>query len=271
MEELRERVWHGSLNVEIMLSDSIVVPNTPLSEKCYHIVVLRESFLALYLPAIVRKLGNNVIVTYENPYKQWWFEYDGVPVPWEYPCGVLFDFLCNSSTTSTGKEDDQRLQMWKLKLCHGNKYPPGILPLVDGLRQVKDHWKHQWKQACFILNGSAKRIMSLSIPDFEAFWQSLISRHQPDYIKVREKLLTPNKTKHIPIRVWTADASFLQPSIPANSDTMTLFDVMTSMDIKLQENNRAIIQGIVICSDEDIINLYDLFASIDGFLYVVIK
>ncbi|CDO95843.1 unnamed protein product [Kluyveromyces dobzhanskii CBS 2104] len=272
MEELRERVWKGSINVEVMLSDSIVLPNTSISEKCHHLVVLRESFLALYIPAIVRKLGQNVSSIYEDCYKQWWFECNGVPVSWEYPCGVLFDSSCNSFTASTDKDKDAyHLQMWKLHLCHGHKYPRGIIPLVDGLSQIQDYWKHQWKQACFILNGSAKRIMSLSIPDFEAFWLSILSRHQLDYMKIRDKMITLDRVKCVPIRFILPDIPILQPTVSTDTNKKSLNDVIDSLDINLQNDYKIVIQGIEVYSSENVLDLYNLFASIDGFLYIIIK
>ena len=271
MEELRERVWEGTINVEVVVSDAIVVPNTTLADKSCHIVMLRDAYLGFYLPTVVRKLADTIKVPYESDYRNWWFEYNGEGVPWEYPCGVLFDLL-NKKRKKQGNElDDTSLQMWELQLCHGDKYPRGILPLVDGHSQIKDYWRHQWKQACFILNGSAKRIMSLSIPDFENFWVSILSRNRSDFMAVRSKLFSMNKSKSLPVRVWTSNHAVLQPTVPVTDKELSVAELLDAIKLSSDGVKSVTIQGIDVSIEDNIFELYDIFASIDGFLYLVTK
>lgn len=269
MEDIKTLIWNGSINAEILLSNSIVIPHTALPEKCLHIRLSRESYLPLFFPFIVNRLKNHIRQEPKDLYYSWWLEDDGVPIPWHYPIGVVYDLLqILKKGQDTCSTDDNTLTMWKLTLCKGEKYPEGIIPLIDGLPQIVDYWRHQWKQACFVLNGSAKRVMSLSIENSDKFWHSIPARSFGDYQDVRNKIITMSKAKNIPVRIWKDTVSMLQLNVPYGEERL-LTEVLELA--KAPDTSEVWIQGISIPLNANLIEVYDLFSSLDGFLYMLIR
>lgn len=253
-----------------MIADELSIPNTKLMDKSYHLLVYRESYLPLYLPKIIEKLKNSILIEIQDDINHWWFENNGIPVPWQYPCGVTYDMLSNGLMLKR-EVSDTHLEMWTLTLCYGKRYPDGIIPILNGLSQINDYWRHQWKQACFVLNGSAKRIMSLSIPDFKIFWQSTLSRDYKNYEEVKNKIVCLKRVKALPVRLYNDNGTFLQPNIPLVTTKMELSTFLENSGVTITEELVVIAQGIAVPLEIDIVALYNIFASIDGFLYIILR
>ena len=101
MNKCKDSVWRGTINLEVVIADELSIPNTKLMDKSYHLLVYRESYLPLYLPKIIEKLKNSILIEIQDDINHWWFENNGIPVPWQYPCGVTYDMLSNGPVSYT--------------------------------------------------------------------------------------------------------------------------------------------------------------------------
>ncbi|SCU82658.1 LADA_0C07096g1_1 [Lachancea dasiensis] len=287
MSEIRDLTWFGSLNLtisidpELLLASSNVPQGSSAKLTSVSIRVPRESYLVLYLPYIVGRfepqLRNNVV----DYYNGWWFEMEGVPISWNYPIGALFDSLTglNPAIRST-QFCDNSLNVWNLTLRHGTHLPSSVIPLRAGSEQIREMWMHQWKQACFVMNGSSKLIMSFSKSDTLAFWDAIVRRDLGKFNLIRQRIVPEaSSMKSLPLRLHLSlpDIRLVEPVCNTydNGKETLLSDVLgqefpewfniSSVSASLA---KAVAQGIDIPVEAPVLALYLQLASFDGFLHV---
>ncbi|SCV05805.1 LANO_0H15566g1_1 [Lachancea nothofagi CBS 11611] len=285
MDEVRDRVWRGSLNVRVSVCPELLL--TELSESqdtnlgFVNIIVPRDCYLALYLPNIIQKLESQLRISVSDYYSGWWFEIEGARMPWNFPVGALYDSSTglNPSNRSSLHQENS-VHVWHLMLRHGQHIPNGVIPLKNGIDQIREFWMHQWKQACYILNGSAKQVMSLSKPDTLTFWQSVIHRDLTKFEPIRQKIIPmPNAVRFIPLRIHVAlpDVRLVEPICKAvdNERDVELGDVLAREFPEWFEANeessniaKPVIQGIEVPLSALVWEVYQQLSSFDGFLHI---
>lgn len=106
-----------------------------------------------------------------------WLSFDGVPLKWHYPIGLLYD-LTSGIQTVEGNEEHQIEDVlpWKLTV-HYTDYPLDQLMQMDSENKVLlDTFVNSVKEADFIRNGSAKVAMGMSKSDSDTLWNSVQTR-----------------------------------------------------------------------------------------------
>ncbi|AET38140.1 Atg5p Ecym_2407 [Eremothecium cymbalariae DBVPG len=279
--ELNDLVWLGTLNIEVSLHKSLVVAGTPADSSVCHLRIPRESYLVLYLPLILLKFKDILRFEIINKFHGWWFEVENKPVYWNHPVGPLYDSLRWLNPNDKTREfDEDLIVMWKLTLNYSETLPVGMIPLINELNQVEDSWRHEWKQACFIMNGSSKQIMSLSIPDSKLFWHSVLIRDTKNFRNIASKIV-PRKgnMRAVPIRIHLTTLNgveVIQPNSKILRESSATLGSLLRIELpQLFDlgaiNADPIIQGIEVSLESQLISLYNGFASIDGFLHVSIR
>jgi autophagy-related protein 5 len=128
-----------------------------------------------------------------------WFSFEGVPLKWHYPVGLLYDLYAGADpvSKSSGSEkpahsisimqehgEAQTLAEeganaplpWRLTV-HFTDWPDEELIRVDADGMVlHDAFINSVKEADFLRNGNAKGIMSLSKDDSSGLWKSIQDR-----------------------------------------------------------------------------------------------
>lgn len=129
-----------------------------------------------------------------------WFSFEGVPLKWHYPLGLLFDLYGGAdpaSPNSTGhmaqstilgeqtqfsddEDDDDGLNEqtqslpWRLTV-HFSDWPEQDLVRLDAESKVMhDAFINSVKEADFLRNGTAKGIMTLSKEDSYGLWEAVL-------------------------------------------------------------------------------------------------
>lgn len=108
-----------------------------------------------------------------------WFAFEGVPLKWHYPVGLLFDLYAGADpATKTGfgnevsKENGSPFP-WKLTV-HFSDWPVEDLVRLDENGMVmNDAFINSVKEADFLRNGTAKGIMTLSKEDSSGLWKAV--------------------------------------------------------------------------------------------------
>lgn len=204
----------------------------------------------------------------------WWLEFDGVPLRWNYPVGLLLDQLVPQGTPQGARRD-----CWRLTLRH-RSYPEGyVLPLAS-LEDVRAHWLNQLKESCYVLNGTAKPVMQLSTSDTALLWDSVLGHDVHDFWRVFRKLLPgPGRAKHIPTRFYftVSDKVIDLPIGDAHdTDTVTVGEVLHGFfpDLfgcpKAYQDAKPVVHGIVVPIEAPLLQLYRECVYIDGFLHITI-
>ncbi len=115
-----------------------------------------------------------------------WFSFEGVPLKWQYPVGLLYDLYSGASPASSQSDGRDRTSQgtdvaedplpWKL-ILHFTGWPEDQLVRLDeGGKYLHDAFINSVKEADFIRNGTAKGIMSLSKDDSTQLWQAVVDR-----------------------------------------------------------------------------------------------
>ncbi|KAI4217719.1 MAG: hypothetical protein LQ351_000315 [Letrouitia transgressa] len=180
---LRDGVWNGSLPLEIRLTPSECRVYDQADP--YLVQHPRLSYLPFLLPRLHEFFASSLIDT-DVAFHDGWFSFEGVPLKWHYPLGLLFDLFSGSTPSQASNlvlseqatsEDDTKLP-WRLTL-HFSNWPEEQLVRPDAEGKVlHDAFINSVKEADFLRNGTAKGIMSLSKDDSTQLWTAVQKREQ---------------------------------------------------------------------------------------------
>lgn len=283
MSDIGRIAWSGKINVQVQVDPDLIRLDSN-SKKCtVNLQIPRNSYLMMYAPIILAQVSSMLRIPVNIEKDCVWFEYDHVPLYWNYPAGILFDSMTAVDPDvrdSQYLEDDDKLYYWKLKLKVDKKLPDGMLPITYKDETIKKYWLHQWKQVCFVLNGNAKKVMSLSTEDINQFWSSILAQDYDKFISIRD-MIVPNIPKRLPLIIYQVIPTVYISSPPnvlildENSKNITIGDVIEKETNKYDLVNgqmiKVVINGIVIPFDASVLDIYKRFMSFDGYLYLSIK
>lgn len=203
-----KKIWNGMIPLEIQLSpaDAIeLLASATLPEpfQTFYLLVPRVS----YIPFLTEKIksrwldpmfalsgprtGPNSSDHIIKP-QDMWFEYQGQPLKWHYPIGLLFDMMC---------QHRQELP-WSLTL-HVRKFPPAtkLIPQpTDKLMQ--DMFMAILKEADFTRHGSTKRVMDLSKRDQMQLLDGLVTNSFEKFSAILSVITSASGVKAIPMRFY---------------------------------------------------------------------
>lgn len=313
MNTVRDLLWEGKINVQIYLHNSILISkqygpsqnsNYYVSDKPYlNLRLPREAYLPMYLTQILKHLQLYLASDdIDHISSRCWFTFENKVLPWFLPIGVMFDITMASVIISRDPKNYAKfanniINVWPITLHYidsnktNEKIPSGVIPLIDGEKQVESYWMHRWKQACFIMTGSSKLLMSLSRNDTVVFWNSVKSRNSVQFQKISKNIIpsTILGFRMVPIQfhmVNSVNNEFMgpiQPVIKFNTsndsydglEDITLKDPVSKEFPDLFDKNGnfsavLLAQGIILQLDESIYTLYTSLLSMDGFLHIII-
>ncbi|EEH35402.1 autophagy-related protein 5 [Paracoccidioides lutzii Pb01] len=233
---IQRRVWDGRIPLEITLSPSEC--RTYDKADPYLICYPRVSYLPFLLPRLHAFFASWLIDIETQPH-QGWFSFEGVPLKWHYPLGLLYDLYSGadpvtskssvgedvSHAVSPGEEDDsdhhsehehRKPIPWRLQV-HFSDWPDQELVRLDADgRVIHDAFINSVKEADFVRNGTAKGIMTLSKEDSSGLWQAVQDHNFTNFQRISNILIPspPNQFRNIPLRIFL-------PS-PPNSATPSL-------------------------------------------------
>ncbi|KAI9673250.1 MAG: autophagy protein 5 [Trizodia sp. TS-e1964] len=156
-----------------------------------------------YLPFLLKRLHlffAYSLIDPDVPLENGWFSFEGVPLKWHYPVGLLYDLFSGADPL---QQKDNSLP-WRLTL-HFSDFPEDQLVQLDrDGRVMHDAYINSVKEADFLRNGSAKGIMSLSKDDSTKLWEAVQQHDLLLFNSVNEKLLNPPgvKLRHIPLKIY---------------------------------------------------------------------
>lgn len=185
-ESLQAKIWSGSLPLEIRLAASDC--RTYDESEPYLIQYPRLSYLAFLLPRLHTFFASSLINP-DVPAHEAWLSFDGVPMKWHYPLGLLYDLYSgiepvnslNGSNDATASvlqatmEHGSRLAPipWRLTI-HYTDFPDGqLIPLDSQGRTMLDTYINGVKEADFVRNGTARTVMALSKEDSDNLWKAV--------------------------------------------------------------------------------------------------
>ncbi|KAI9879809.1 MAG: autophagy protein 5 [Pleopsidium flavum] len=211
LNQVQKTIWDGSLPLEIRISPSdcrVYDMSDPYLIQCPRLS---------YLPFLLSRLHaffTPTLITPGVPAHEGWFSFEGVPLKWHYPVGLLYDLFSGASPESSNSQRGDKVTRdndvgedklpWKLAL-HFSEWPEEQLVKLDGEGKfLHDAFINSVKEADFIRNGTAKGIMSLSKDDSTQLWKAVEDHNLPTFNNVNQKLLYAQgaSLRNVPIKIY---------------------------------------------------------------------
>lgn len=103
------------------------------------------SYLHLHLAPALRFFKPFLRCKKDADVLDWWFEFEGVPIKWNWPVGLSFDLFTNIDP-SKGSDAYAEIVPWTL-ILHRKNYPKDrILSFDDGIETLRSYWLNQIKE-----------------------------------------------------------------------------------------------------------------------------
>ncbi|KAF3039975.1 autophagy protein 5 [Didymella keratinophila] len=149
-----------------------------------------------------------------------WLSYEGVPLKWHYPLGLLYDVYSGAEPSypsdpslaahkaETTEEEHRRLP-WRLTV-HFSGYPSEQLVRLDTEDKVMhDLFRNSVKEADYLRTGTGKTVMFLSEKDSTQLWDAVKQHDFSLYNPINQKLLNPQGAalRHLPVRIYLPHAA----------------------------------------------------------------
>ncbi|KAI9794856.1 MAG: autophagy protein 5 [Peltula sp. TS41687] len=197
LSSIQNLVWSGSIPLSIRLSPSESRAYNDLDPYLIH--APRLSYLPFLLSRLRAFFASALIEPDKSAAHDGWFSFEGVPLRWHYPTGLLYDLFSGVEATA-----EHARPGWELEV-HFTAWPDGQLVRLDPEgRVMHDAFVNGVKEADFLRNGTAKGIMSLSREDSTNLWKAVQDHDLSLYNSVHQKLLNIPGTglRHVPLRVY---------------------------------------------------------------------
>ncbi|EHY52227.1 Autophagy protein 5 [Exophiala dermatitidis] len=215
LQTLQRTIWEARLPLEIRLASSECRSFDEADP--YLIAYPRLSYLPLLLPRLHAFFSPSLIVDPEtiSPYSGY-FTYDGVPLKWHLPLGLLYDIYILSTKDAdagTGTDNSNTSLPFKLTL-HFNPPDPEKASMMAATPVVlHDSFINSVKEADFLRSGTAKPIMTLGAQESRALWTSTQDNDLSTFAKIHASLMpAPGQLRNIPLRVYLPSPADQDPT-----------------------------------------------------------
>ncbi|VEN52452.1 unnamed protein product [Callosobruchus maculatus] len=191
--EILREIWEGKLPVCFRLDkDEVADFREP---DPFYLMVPRLS----YFPLVTDKVRKHFLkfVANEKAEQEMWLEYNGQPLKWQYPIGVLSDLLL-------GPDD---LLPWNITV-HFNKFPETEIYRFSNKEMVESYFMACLKEAD-VLKHRGQIASSMQKKDHNQLWLGLQNEKFDQFWAVNRKLMEASGDqdyfKYIPFRCYIDD------------------------------------------------------------------
>jgi autophagy-related protein 5 len=205
-EVLRE-VWDGHIPVCLTLSqEEVVLMQRP---DPYYVMLPRVSYFPLVIDKVTKHFLRFVAETDQNTANMW-LDFDGQPIKWHYPVGLLWDLLgVDSSLPWNLTVHFKNFPESELVRCNSR---PAIESIFMSTIKEADTLKHRGQ----VMGGMQKK-------DHNQLWLGLQNDKFDQFWAINRKLMdhgADNKPfRYIPIRIHRPDEPFLQMLVEPTKDS----------------------------------------------------
>jgi autophagy-related protein 5 len=144
-----------------------------------------------------------------------YFSYDGVPLKWHLPLGLLYDmYVMSIRDSSLEKSASTSSLPFKLTLHYSpDEASTNVNSITPDPITMHDSFINSVKEADFLRSGTAKPIMTLPAADSKALWSSTQENDVATYAKIHQTLLpAPGQMRNIPLRLYLPSSSEQDPT-----------------------------------------------------------
>lgn len=266
-KEITRQVWDGKIPIAFNLAqDEVTTPEPPVT---YYVLAPRCSYLTLVTDAVQRHFVNSIPEPPDTE-DEIWFDYEGIPLRWHWPIGVLFDLFGSTSKLP-----------WNLTV-HFQSYPDDEILHCQDKEVIENHLINTLKEADCLKNGSAKKTLNLLKKDLKQLWEGMKTGRYEQYWAVNKRLMQRDDgqpSKYIPFRLYVKQEPVLMDPISPVADDgrqKTLGDLLTEVRPDLfppreKPRAKAVVHGVVPSLETPVQWLSDNCSHPDNFLHIVLQ
>lgn len=224
--EVLKEVWNGRLPACIRLApedDDSVTPPDP-----YYIMLPRLSYLSIATDKVKKHFSK--FVSTNKCDSEMWFDFEGAPLKWHLPIGVLYDQLerdCKLDTDPLGPP-------WALTAHFGNLPSEEILK-CDTKESVESLFMSCIKEADQIKH-SGRIVSAMQKKDHNQLWQGLLNDKFDQFWAVNRRLMEVSVLSNQP------EAGASQPTTVETTDGFRSFK---NIPIRLYSKDKLLAQKLV--------------------------
>jgi len=257
--EILREIWDGKLPICFTLNSEEV---DGLQEpEPFFLMVPRLS----YFPLVTDKVKKHFVkfVSTDKQDAEMWLDFNGTPLKWHYPIGLLFDL---------NKSDIQL--PWTITL-HFDKFPDGELLHCPNRETVEMHFMSCLKEAD-ALKHKTLVISSMQKKDHNQLWLGLQNDKFDQFWAVNRKLMecgSEESFKYIPFRCYYREEPLLQKlvkPISLKGDRKTLQNLLEEVYPENHSQISVITHGIELPRDTPIQWMSEHLSYPDNFLHLCI-
>ena len=243
------------------------------------------------------------LINPDAPAHQGWFSFEGVPLKWHFPVGLLYDLFSGAEPAGQGVTSPQKraneyskgILPWKLT-AHFTEWPSDqLIPLDPAWKSTNDAYMNSVKEADCLRNG-ATVIKALSKEDSGTLWESLKDHDLTKFNSINRKFLNPpggSSIRHVPMKIYLPTTPIanegtetqargtvrtvqgLFPPTISPKEPQTLGTALHGLLPKLFQRRSyihalATLHGVVVPPSANLLELMQVAAYADGFLHVVV-
>uniref|UniRef100_A0A8C2NLL2 Autophagy protein 5 n=1 Tax=Capra hircus TaxID=9925 RepID=A0A8C2NLL2_CAPHI len=190
-------VWFGRIPTCFTLYQDEI---TEREAEPYYLLLPRVSYLTLVTDKVKKHFQK---VMRQEDISEIWFEYEGTPLKWHYPIGLLFDLLASSSALP-----------WNITV-HFKSFPEKDLLHCPSKDVIEAHFMSCVKEAD-ALKHKSQVINEMQKKDHKQLWMGLQNDRFDQFWAINRKLMEypaeENGFRYIPFRIYqtTTERPFIQ-------------------------------------------------------------
>ncbi|XP_032194808.1 autophagy protein 5 isoform X2 [Mustela erminea] len=209
-------VWFGRIPTCFTLYQDEI---TEREAEPYYLLLPRVSYLTLVTDKVKKHFQK---VMRQEDISEIWFEYEGTPLKWHYPIGLLFDLLASSSALP-----------WNI-IVHFKSFPEKDLLHCPSKDAIEAHFMSCVKEAD-ALKHKSQVINEMQKKDHKQLWMGLQNDRFDQFWAINRKLMEypaeENGFRYIPFRIYqtTTERPFIQKlfrPVAADGQLHTLGDLL---------------------------------------------
>lgn len=262
-KEILKEVWEGKIPVCFRLSQDECGSNEP--EDIY-LMVPRQTYFPMVTDKVARYFSD--FISSSNKNNQIWLDYNGTPLKWHYPVGLLYDLNANE-----GYENTLNIP-WCLNV-HFEGFPDELLQ-CSNKEAIESHFFSTIKEAD-ALKHRGKIINEMQTRDHKQLWYGILQDKFDQFWSINKKLMEVTEGdsfKHIPFRIYQNDKSFVQKNFEPidNGRKRNFGDLLKFVYGEDYKNFKLIlIQGVTPSFETPIQWLSEHLSYPDNFLHICVK
>uniref|UniRef100_H2YCV1 Autophagy protein 5 n=1 Tax=Ciona savignyi TaxID=51511 RepID=H2YCV1_CIOSA len=261
MTEIPRKLWEGKIPACFNLA-SYEVCSTKAPAPVY-LMLPRSAYLTLFTPKIVEHFSRH---TDEDKKSEVWYEFNGQPLKWQYPCGLLFDLHCESSVLP-----------WVITV-HFHNFPTGELIRCSSEKAIESNYLSMLKEADQ-LKHKGQIINNMRETQQGQLWHGVKMDNFEEFWSINKQFMTDYEHSEcfrcIPIRIYFQNQIIQKLFKPSENTQLTLKEALTMcLPMLFQQDEttpQVITQGVHPPLQAPLQWLSENFSYADNFLHICVR